>query len=479
MENNPSGRFDHANKTFAALKLPDWTIDRDNVPQGGQSGVCVVVNKTGLKGVFRCLPPQPTELSIKRFHRELEALAKVTHRNVMKPLASSDQPPYWYISEKGENFRVYWKALAKGEDAIVIEEAALSIVRQLGAALAACHNCQLIHRDIKPNNVIIRVINGEDVPILIDFGVVWVEGGERLTNEGESVGNARYAPDLLRQRAESCPPWVDVFSLVQMFQWMVAERGDKHYWNRPTHWRYVQYPEGHTPFFITALRALSAACSAEASCPANGDEFCGLLGRLFALNTQQGAVASPGNAHAIARAIADGLQKKTVRETEDREVLESAREVAGILLERVKEMAIAITKDDPRVRALECNAFGEMFRLENRYRENLIKLQCSVTSNASFEWRIEVDSHVLSRWTRYPRPVALNGVTFAFSIARNWTGSSDKVVISIERDGKLKRHKSGDYPDEGKEISLGDVEAIIRDTYADPAVWSKVAEGGR
>ncbi len=88
-------------------------------------------------------------------------------------------------------------------------ERAVDIIRQIGAALDAAHAQGLIHRDVKPQNII---VTPEDFAYLVDFGIAEARGETRLTRAGYQVGSWAYmAPE--RFRAEEATPAVDVYAL--------------------------------------------------------------------------------------------------------------------------------------------------------------------------------------------------------------------------------------------------------------------------
>ncbi len=86
---------------------------------------------------------------------------------------------------------------------------AVSIICQVGEALDAAHAEGLIHRDIKPHNII---VTASDFAYLLDFGIAETTGQTRLTEEGMTLGTFHYmAPERFRDQAAT--PSVDVYAL--------------------------------------------------------------------------------------------------------------------------------------------------------------------------------------------------------------------------------------------------------------------------
>jgi serine/threonine kinase PknH len=86
---------------------------------------------------------------------------------------------------------------------------AAEIIRQIAAALDAAHAEGLIHRDVKPQNII---VTADDFAYLVDFGIAEIRGDTRLTMAGYQVGSFDYmAPE--RFGDDEVTPAVDVYSL--------------------------------------------------------------------------------------------------------------------------------------------------------------------------------------------------------------------------------------------------------------------------
>jgi serine/threonine protein kinase len=86
---------------------------------------------------------------------------------------------------------------------------AIDIVKQIAAALDAAHAQGLIHRDVKPQNII---VTPDDFAYLVDFGIAEARGETHLTMAGYQVGSWDYmAPE--RFRDQEATPAVDIYSL--------------------------------------------------------------------------------------------------------------------------------------------------------------------------------------------------------------------------------------------------------------------------
>ncbi len=94
------------------------------------------------------------------------------------------------------------------------------IIGGVAAALDAAHAAGLVHRDVKPQNII---VTPSDFPYLVDFGIASAKGESGLTMTGMQIGTFAYmAPERFRDREAS--PAVDVYALAcVLFECLTGE----------------------------------------------------------------------------------------------------------------------------------------------------------------------------------------------------------------------------------------------------------------
>lgn len=124
---------------------------------------------------------------VRRFAREGEALRALNHPSIVKVLASVEEQGRHYIIMEyvtGGSLGSLLKAQAQ-----LPLERALQIALDLADALTRAHRLKIIHRDIKPMNVLIAE---DGTPRLTDFGVAHMGDHSRMTETGSMVGTYAY-----------------------------------------------------------------------------------------------------------------------------------------------------------------------------------------------------------------------------------------------------------------------------------------------
>jgi serine/threonine-protein kinase len=152
------------------------------------------------------LTSDETTVLLERFQREGNALSQLSHRNVVRVLEVGTENEYDFIvMEKLEGYNLK-DLLAMGTRFTLADT--FDIMLQLLDGLAACHRSGVIHRDVKPANII-RAPDG--VIKLTDFGIARIITDETLSRSGTIVGTPNYmSPEQIR--GEEIDPRSDLFS---------------------------------------------------------------------------------------------------------------------------------------------------------------------------------------------------------------------------------------------------------------------------
>ena len=148
-----------------------------------------------------------------RFIRESRMAAALDHPNIVTVYDAGEADGLLYISMrnvKGTDL----ERLLRAADAL-IPGRAVALVSQAAAALDAAHDAGLVHRDVKPGNILLTTdpVTSVDHAFLSDFGVTKrVETGAGLTRSGQFVGTVDYvAPEQIQDR--DVDGRADVYSL--------------------------------------------------------------------------------------------------------------------------------------------------------------------------------------------------------------------------------------------------------------------------
>ena len=163
---------------------------------GGMSRVFVATESAlDRHVVIKVLPPElAAGLNVDRFRREIQLAAKLQHPHIVPLLSAGSADGLLYYTMpliEGESLRI--KLAREGE--LPVAEA-MRILREVADALAYAHAHGLIHRDIKPDNVL---LSGKHA-VVTDFGVSKAlsnaTGGSDMTSIGVALGTPAYmAPE--------------------------------------------------------------------------------------------------------------------------------------------------------------------------------------------------------------------------------------------------------------------------------------------
>lgn len=145
--------------------------------------------------------------ALERFRRESEAVARLDHPGIAS------------VYETGEQDGIAWfsMALIRGESlqallrqGTMVPERAADVLCKLAGAIHYAHQAGVIHRDLKPGNVL---LDGVGEPRLVDFGLAWVSDHAALTATGTTMGTPGYmAPEQVSGKGQIGPA-ADVYGL--------------------------------------------------------------------------------------------------------------------------------------------------------------------------------------------------------------------------------------------------------------------------
>ena len=171
-----------------------YTVDRE-LGGGGMSRVFVATDVAlGRAVVVKVLPADlAAAVSLERFRREITLAARLQHPHIVPLLAAGETnglPYYMMPFVDGESLRA--RLATQGELPVAI---GVRLLREVAAALAAAHDKGIVHRDIKPDNIL---LSGGSA-MVTDFGVAKAldlaadkDGSSELTDVGVTLGTPAY-----------------------------------------------------------------------------------------------------------------------------------------------------------------------------------------------------------------------------------------------------------------------------------------------
>ncbi len=170
--------------------ITDW------IGQGGMGQVFKAVHQMlGRESAVKVLPlHKTTPEAIENFRREIRAQAQLDHHNLVRAFdAGEDGNVHYLVVEyvPGTDLR----RLVRSKGKLTVQQAS-NIIKQSAEGLSHAHDCDLIHRDIKPGNIL---VTPDGVAKLSDLGLAYYLNDASDPRAGKIVGTADYlSPEQIR-----------------------------------------------------------------------------------------------------------------------------------------------------------------------------------------------------------------------------------------------------------------------------------------
>ena len=184
--------------TAYALPTPDLVLDRYRplrpLGRGGSGSVWLARDeRTGLEVALKIVPREGKRAS--RAAREMEAASRLRHERCVRAYDFGGDSGHVYIAYEYVQGSTLRETLRSGKlgDRDAVEASA-----QILDALAHAHRIGIVHRDVKPSNVLVEVAPTISIRLL-DFGLAQFDEADTLTAIGDVPGTLAYiAPERLR-----------------------------------------------------------------------------------------------------------------------------------------------------------------------------------------------------------------------------------------------------------------------------------------
>src|SRR5713226_6739750 len=213
------------------MNRPSWI----GYTLGGRYNIEALLGQGGMSAVYRAYDPnlrRPVAIKlihshlsadpefIGRFEAEAAAVAQLRHPNIVQVFDfNHDGDVYYMVMEylPGESLQDRLKTLSAANQRFSVTVTA-NIIATVADAVAYAHERGTIHRDLKPANVMLMP---QGQPVLTDFGVAKIIGGQRHTVTGAVIGTPAYmSPEQVR--GQPLDGRADIYSLGVMLYEMAT-----------------------------------------------------------------------------------------------------------------------------------------------------------------------------------------------------------------------------------------------------------------
>ena len=158
------------------------------------------------------------EKFVRRFQREAINASSLSHPNIVEMYdVGEDDGKYYIVMEYVEGKTL--KSLIKKRGALTLPEV-IDIMLQLTSAIACAHDSNIIHRDIKPQNVLIKE---DGIVKITDFGIAMALNSNELTQTNTVMGSVHYLPPE-QANGRGATVKSDIYSLgIVMYELLTGE----------------------------------------------------------------------------------------------------------------------------------------------------------------------------------------------------------------------------------------------------------------
>ncbi len=188
--------------------------------KGGSGVVFAGRNADGEVRAIKVLHPRAARnlITCRRFGRESNALARLLHKNIVRVYASGvDRGLHYTTLEYCPGASLSTVVQTHGPLGLI---AAIKVALEVTRGLKIAHSKDIIHRDIKPQNILIC---SDGQVKLADFGLAQIHGTQHLFTKKTVVGTAHYmSPE--QSRAETVDDRADIYSMGVVLFYMLTGR---------------------------------------------------------------------------------------------------------------------------------------------------------------------------------------------------------------------------------------------------------------
>lgn len=236
--------IEQLNATALLGRLIDGRYKVESVLGQGGMGVVFRAVQTSVQRpvAMKTLHPQLAMAAtfFERFKREAEIASRLHHPNIITifDFGRTNDGLCYYVMEMLEG--VSLRQRVKQDGPMTLRQAA-AVIEQATLGVGHAHKQGVIHRDLKPHNVMLSLIDGNEYVKVLDFGLVKAmeqEEEEQLTSTGQVLGTPQYMPPE-QAGGEKVDHRSDLYSLTGVFYYCLT---------------------GHSPFGANTVRkALQAS----------------------------------------------------------------------------------------------------------------------------------------------------------------------------------------------------------------------------